>query len=229
MNDVTLSNANLSEIIVSSFYNITKDSQNPHTIYIFGPPCVGKTHIQKEVFNLLNSKKICFFRSSCYLKDRKKRLENSIGECSPLSHDLTKLRRIFLDIMAGNSVYIPKYEHQTGTRSNSKYNELHVNEIIYLEGVIWFYLMDICQPDCMVFLFPENLEQWNDAYKYRNIKYRNYSVSLADKMCKLLNISWDELNKNQLDAFFRQHNNVMKVGVTFGGENYDPIYKIYQS
>lgn len=227
MNDEILSCTHLSENIVSFFNNITEAASNPHIIYIVGPPCVGKTHIQKAVFNLLDPEKICFFRASCYIKDRQNRFENSIGECSPLSYNLIKLRRIFLDVMNGNSVYVPQYEHKTGTLSNSKHNELNINKIIYLEGVTWIYLMDICQPNCIVLLFPENLEQWSNAYKYRNIKYRNYSDSLANEMCLLLIDSWNKLYKNELNTFISKHSNVMKVGVTFCGENFDPFYKIY--
>lgn len=196
----------------------------PFVIYILGPPCVGKTFLQKALFSLIGESNICFISAGCFLKPRNIRLRNLIAECSADAYDLLSLRRTYETIIHGTSVYVSTYNHEIGEKNDFQVL-LKPKKIIYIEGIAWSYMLDICKPDLIVFLSPQNYEQWILAYQYRNEKYRNYKMSEAKATSILAYNSWKDLKYNLLTLKKPLAHKMIYATVAF--HNNYPYYEVY--
>lgn len=193
-------------------------------MYILGPPCVGKTLLQKAIFDLIDRSNICFISAGFFLKSRNIRLRNFIAECSSDAYDLISSRRIYEKILLDESVYVSKYDHETGKKSGFQIL-LTPKNIIYIEGIVWSYMLDICKPDLIVFLSPKDYEQWILTHQYRNEKYRNYQVNEAKIASILAYNSWIDLRNKLLAIEKPLAHKMIYANVDF--YNNCPFYEVY--
>jgi len=192
----------------------------PFIFHVLGPPSIGKTFLQEQLFLRWEYRKATFLQVSSFAFSRHGRLRRCLSECAANAYHLQRLRSALTALTRGRSVTVRIYDHLLGATCQEAMIVLRPSRLIYLEGPIWLHCSDIVSPDFTVIMLPLSLENWHAAYVHRNTRYRNYSIEQAETAFELAHQGWrDSLRLFSGRADFTVHTDLT-------GPDYVPSYFI---
>jgi uridine kinase len=191
----------------------------PFVVHVLGPPSIGKTFLQDELFLKWAELSPCYLRVSSFVLDRDVRLARSLSECTKEAYDLPALRRTFDGLMAREPIMVRHYDHTIGRKSGNATVRLVPSDLVYIEGPIWLECSGAMPVDLTVLMQPADMRQWYEAYMFRNTQIRNYSVQDAKKAFGLASAGWQNVLRTYEGSVPD-----MSISVEFTGWRYTPNY-----
>lgn len=156
--------------------NMLADSQTPFLLGITGAGGAGKTTFARNIAEYFGQENCLAIDLDDYLVSREIRTIRGLTGYDPRSNNLALAREHLTQLLSGNSVMKPRYDHSTGLILSDE--EVQSKSLIIAEGVTALYPNLVDLYESAIFLDATTEAQMRSRIE-RDVNRRGYSMDEA--------------------------------------------------